>query len=121
MYRPYRARGYVSQLSDGRIRRATREDIPAIARLVRRAYPDGNARFSEAEIGELLTRGEIIVLAVRPPELVAAACLTSQADDGRLVFLVVDPEVGDLDARIRSVATALGEARRTSAVPNNDQ
>jgi len=115
----------VSQLSDGRIRRATREDVPAIARLVRRAYPDENARFSEAEIGELLTRGEIIVLGVEPPELVAAACLTSEADDGRLVFLVVDPSVGGLDARMRSVALALGEARRTFALPmrraSNDQ
>lgn len=96
---------------DGRIRRADRNDIPAIARLMLRAQAeDGIPRISEIEIGELMCRGEIIVLGVEADELVAAACLTTSRRRGHLAFLVVDPAVVGLDARIRSVAAALSDS-----------
>jgi len=98
---------------DGRIRHATRADVPAIARLMLRAQADdGIPRISELEIAELMTRGEIIVLGVEPHELLAAACLTTAGGRGRLAFLVVDPRVPGLDARIRCVAGALSESER---------
>jgi len=96
---------------DGRIRRAIRADIPAIARLMRRAQSeDAIPRISEVEIGELMTRGEIIVLGVEPDELVAAACLRTSGARGHLAFLVVDPHVVGLEARIRGVAAALSDS-----------
>jgi hypothetical protein len=84
---------------DGQIRRATAVDIPAIARLMLRAQArDGIPRIAELEIGALMTCGEILVLGIEPPELVAAACLTRGTP--HLAFLVVDPAVPGLAARI---------------------
>ena len=97
--------------SVGCVRRATREDIPAIARLMLRAQiEDGVPRISELEIREQMTSGEIIVLGVEPVELLAAACLTTARGRGRLAFLVVDPRMPELEARIRCVAGALSES-----------
>lgn len=98
--------------NDGRIRHATRDDIAAIRRLMLRAQADdGIPRISEIEIGELMHRGEIIVLD-DGPELLAAACVTTGGGRGHLAFLVVDPHVPGLEARIRSVAGALSESER---------
>jgi len=73
---------------------------------------DGAPRISEGEIGELMTRGEIIVLGLGGPELLAAACLTTARGRGHLAFLVVDPDVPGLEPRIRGVAGALSESER---------
>jgi hypothetical protein len=97
--------------SSGRIRRASPEDVAAIARLVKRAQTsDAIPRICEDEIRTLMTRGEIIVLGLRPRELVAAACLTKAAGRGHLAFLVVDPAFPGLEDRIRGVAAALSDA-----------
>ena len=97
----------------GRIRRATYEDIPAIRRLMLRAQAeDGVPRISELEIAELMKRGAIIVLGIDALELLAAACLTTAGGRGHLAFLVVDPAVPGLEARIRGVAGGLSEAER---------
>lgn len=94
---------------DGRIRRATRDDVPAIARLVRRAGRE--QAISEAELAELAARGDVIVLGIDASELVAMACVTRSVE-----LVVVDPGTTGLDARMRSVAAALAEAvRRRSA------
>jgi N-acetylglutamate synthase-like GNAT family acetyltransferase len=94
---------------DGRIRRATRDDVPAITRLVRRAGREASVR--EADLIELAVRGDVIVLGVEPSELVAMACVTRSIE-----LVVVDPDATGLDARMRSVAAALAEAvRRRSA------
>src|ERR1700759_965819 len=94
--------------AERRVQRATRADIPAIADLMRRAQAeDGIPRISEAEIGELMAHGQMIVLSNDHDELVAAACLTASAGRGHLAFLVVDPRdpmTGDAEARIRSAA-----------------
>jgi N-acetylglutamate synthase-like GNAT family acetyltransferase len=92
----------------GRIRRASPDDVGAISRLVKRAQAsDAIPRICEDEIRELMTRGEIIVLGLRPHELVAAACLTKAAGRGHLAFLVVDPAFPGLEDRIRGAAAAL--------------
>ena len=94
---------------DGRIRRATRDDVPAIARLVRRAGRERSV--TEAELAELAARGDVIVLGIDGSELVAMACVARSAE-----LVVVDPDTTGLDARMRSVAAALAEAvRRRSA------
>ncbi len=97
----------------GRIRRATRADIAAIADLMLRAQADdGIPRIGELEIAALMERGEIIVLGLEPGELLAAACLTTAAGRGHLAFLVVDPRFAELEARVRGVAAALSESER---------
>jgi N-acetylglutamate synthase-like GNAT family acetyltransferase len=96
---------------DGRIRRASSDDVGAIARLAKRAQAsDAIPRIDEDDIRTLLTRGEMIVLGLRPHELVAAACLTKAAGRGHLAFLVVDPAYPGLEDRIRGVAAALSDA-----------
>ena len=90
-----------------------RDDVSAIWRLMQRAQADdGIPRISEVEIAELMNRGEVIVLGCEGPELLAAACVTTAGGRGHLAFLVVDPRVPGLDARIRSVAGALSESER---------
>jgi hypothetical protein len=100
--------------TNGRVRRATRSDLPALARLMSRAQmADGVPCISELEIADLMKRGEIIVLATRPEELAAAACLVTSQGRGHLAFLVVDPKHdSSLEARIRGVAAALSESER---------
>jgi ribosomal protein S18 acetylase RimI-like enzyme len=100
--------------TDGRVRRATRSDLPALARLMLRAQAgDGIPRISELELADLMKRGEIIVLAIHPDELAAAACLVTSHGHGHLAFLVVDPAYdAGLEARIRGVAAALSESER---------
>jgi hypothetical protein len=97
--------------TDGRIRWATRADVPAIARLLRRAYADDKRpRISDAELEDVMARGELIVLAVQPGEVLAAACLATARGHGRLTFIVTAPGIPGLDARMRGVAAALEEA-----------
>ena len=98
---------------DGRIRWGRNADVPAIARLMRRVQRyDNIPRASEVDIVELMRRGEIIVLGLTPGELVAAACVTTSNGHGHLAFLVVDPEIDGLEARIRGVAAAVSESER---------
>ena len=98
---------------NGRVRRATHDDVHAIARLVRRAQiADGIPRIAEPEITELMERGEMIVLATDPEELVAAACLTIARGRGHLAFLVIDPAAHEVETRMLAVAAALSESMR---------
>ena len=52
-----------------------------------------------------MTRGQMIVLANDGSELVAAACLTTSGR-GHLAFLVVDPDVADVEALMCGAAAA---------------
>ncbi|MFT3694617.1 MAG: hypothetical protein QM831_15820 [Kofleriaceae bacterium] len=93
------------------IRRATSADIHLIAELVGRAcHADHIPRISEVELAALLVRGEMLVLATSPDSLGAAACLTTAHGHGHLAFLVVDPDMPELEVRMRAVAGALCEA-----------
>jgi N-acetylglutamate synthase-like GNAT family acetyltransferase len=99
---------------DGRVRHATTADLPAIARLMRRAQiEDGISRISEPEIADLMVRGEVIVLGVEAEELIAAACLVTTTDRDHLAFVVVDPAAAGVEPRIRGVAASLIESKRT--------
>jgi hypothetical protein len=92
------------------VRWATRADLPAIAKLIKLAYAEDKVpRISDAELEEVLARGEMIVLSVKPGEVIAAACLTSTRSR-HVAFCVTAPGIPGVDARIRGIASALGEA-----------
>jgi len=94
-----------------RIREGSRDDLPAIARLIGRANSvDRIPRIDPAELEAVAARGQLIVLELQPCEIAAAACIAS----GRgLVFLVIDPELAttELEHRMIAVADALCAAQ----------
>ena len=87
---------------DGRVRWATRADISAIERI---------ANISAIELGELMTRGEMIVLA-NGSEILGAACLTTNAGHGHLAFVATVPGSHGVEARMRAIASALSQSER---------
>jgi hypothetical protein len=93
-----------------RLRGGTREDLPAIFRLLQRASDrDGAPRIDRHELEDMIDRGQLIVLQVRAGEVAAAVCVTS----GRgIAFLTIDPEVAspELEHRMIAVADALWES-----------
>lgn len=109
MARPL-APGSAERVAETRLRTGTHGDIPAIARLIHRANAaNGVPHIGEQELEAVAGRGQLIVLQLRPDEVVAAACVAR----GRgLVFLVIDPAVASpqLEHRMISVADALSES-----------
>lgn len=77
---------------------------------MRACNTDHLPRVSDVELAALLSRGEMLVLATAPETISAAACLTTANGRGQLAFLVVDPDMPELEERMRAVAAALCEA-----------
>jgi hypothetical protein len=94
-----------------RLRFGTRDDIPAIFRLMTRSQRDGISRIDRQELEAISDGNHLTVLPLRGDELAAAACIAT----GRgLMFLVIDPEVAstELEHRMIAVAEALCESER---------
>jgi hypothetical protein len=99
-------------ITETRLRFGTNDDVPAIARLMRRAnVVDRIPHIDERELGAVADRGQLLVLQLGTDEVAAAACV---APGRGLVFLVIDPEVAtpDLEHRMIAVAGALCESDR---------
>ncbi len=102
--------GEAQGVSNTRIRYGTRDDLPAIVRLIRRANAaDRVPRIDDHELELVTERSHMLVLQLPDAELAAAACVAF----GRgLVFLAIDPDVATpaLEHRMIGVADALCES-----------
>lgn len=99
------------------VRRAARADVPAITRLINRAYQveaffvDGD-RISEREVTALADAGQLIVLDGAAGGIAAAIQIIPSGDRGYFGLLSVDPDYQGLGLgrRMVAVAEALCEA-----------
>jgi len=101
------------------VRRAGAADLPALARLINRAYEveaffvDGE-RTAPAELADLATRGHFLVLDGADGELAAAVYVRVDDDCGSLALLAVAPELQQrglghrLIAVVEAMCAALG-------------
>jgi ribosomal protein S18 acetylase RimI-like enzyme len=105
------------------LRRAGAADLPAVCRLVNRAYAvesffiDGD-RTSTAELSTLAARGHFLVLDGRGGELAAAVHVLLEGDRGRLSMLAVAPTLQGrgLGQRLVAVVEALCAAHGCDTV-----
>ena len=99
------------------VRRAGRSDVPAITRLINRAYEverffvDGD-RTSEAEVAAMAAAGQLLVLDDATGGAAAAIQVEARGDAGYFGLLSVDPELRGLGLgrRMVGVAEALCQA-----------
>ena len=106
------------RVAETRIRSGNHCDLPAISRLISRAYAARKIpHIDQQDLEAVAGQGQLIVLQLRPNEIAAAACVVT----GRgMVFLVIDPEVAtpQLEHRMIGVADALCESVRSVARRN---
>ena len=106
-----------SEVLAASIRRAGRTDVPALTRLINRAYAverffvEGD-RTSEPEVAELAAAGKLLVLDDATGGLAAAIHVEAHGERGYFGLLSVDPELQGLGLgrRMVGVAEALCEA-----------
>jgi GNAT superfamily N-acetyltransferase len=99
------------------VRRAAGTDVPAITRLINRAYRvedffvDGD-RIAETEVAALAAASQLVVLDGTDGGLAAAVQVDPTGERGTLGLLSVDPDFQGLGLgkRMVAVAEALGEA-----------
>jgi hypothetical protein len=101
-----------NSICETRLRYGTRDDLPAISRLIHRAnHAEQAPHIDQSELDVIACRGQLLVLQLDEHELAAAACISP----GRgLVFLVIDPDLAtpELEHRMIEVADALCESEQ---------